>query len=151
MKKIIYFAILLVGCSKTPTTTTGTTPTNGSFSINGTTYLMERSYITNISNLYTQINIENGTASNLAEIFANYKSKDTVGYLASIMQSGGGSTTRIYYDYYLRGSKAIFSNTTKITTTKNANGTYTISGAIDLYENFDSTKKVTITANVTTL
>lgn len=145
MKKVILFALVLIGCSKAPMSSVPST--NGTFSIDNTSYTVQNTLINNSSG-YTTIMATGGTSSSPTQMQLLFKNIDTIAYTVILINSG---VSNVYSAGYYRKSNIIFSSTSAIKTTKNANNTYTVAGNIFLYENYDSTKRVTISANFTTL
>jgi hypothetical protein len=151
MKKLtilLAFAILaFTSCTKDNLVSNGSTPASGTFSIDNVVYNIERTYIVN-----NFINAEMGDINKVVEINVTYTNDSTSDYSADIVKSGGSSSI-IYYNSYYRStnnSKIVKSDKSNIKTTKNANGSYTVKGTIYMYENSDSTKRVTVGANFTT-
>jgi hypothetical protein len=60
----------------------------------------------------------------------------------------------LFYDQYknqdVLNNPIVYSDRSKIKCIKNSNGTYTVEGTIYMYEDSDSTKRVTVGANFTT-
>jgi hypothetical protein len=149
MKKLtllLAFGILaLTSCTKEDSVPNGSTPASGTFSVNGKVYKTDRSFIiTNQVSMYSGGNVFSVVYGNDTTLFYNVVINES---------NGMGNVGKIYYGYYISKNPLKFyaySDKSNIKTTKNANGTYTVKGTIYMYEDFDSTKRVTVGANFTT-
>ena len=149
MKKITLLTVLitvLISCSKDNSISNGTVPKSGTFSIDNTVYNIERTYIIN-----NYINAEMGDINKLVEIHIFYSNDSTSNYSANIFKSGGNSSMYTSYYFNKNSSNIINSDKSKIKCIKNSNDTYTVKGTIYMYEDSDSTKRVTVGVNFITL
>jgi hypothetical protein len=100
---------------------------------------------------YTISNIS--TSSNFEQFYTQYTNDSISTYSIYLTRPNSRTGNIMYTDYYRSKSNLkplVYSDKSKIKTTKNSNDSYTGKGTIYMYEDSDSTKRVTVGVNFIT-
>jgi hypothetical protein len=161
MKKITLITVLitvLISCSKDTSISNGTVPKSGTFSIDNSNYKVENIYVSKLIQLntigITAYSVSNFSLSTNYEQFnCLYTNDSNCSYSVGLIRPNTSNSFIMYTDYYkskITLKPFVYSDKSKIKCIKNSNDTYTVKGTIYMYEDSDSTKRVTVGANFKT-